>query len=103
MPTLEISEETLKKIKEQLGEDLELKEIKSMEDLIGETYLFQCARYIYYGEVKAVNSDYITLKCASIVFETGDYSNKEAEDKQSLPYNVKVMRRSIESFFKLKW
>jgi len=103
MTKIEISEETLQKIKEQLVEDIELKEINSMEDLIGETYLFQCARYIYHGEVKAVNSDYITLKNASVVFNTGDYSNDEAEDKQSLPNGVSVLRVSIESFYKLKW
>ena len=101
MPTLEVSEETLAKIKDQLGEDL--KEINSMEDLIGETYCFQCARYIYHGTVKFVNESYITLKDAGVVFETGEYSSKYAEDLQKLPNGVKIMRQSIEAFYKLKW
>lgn len=103
MPTIEISETTLEKIKEQLGEDFKMKEINNLEDLIGETYLFQCARYIYHGKVKSVNSDYIELEDAGIVFETGDYNKKEPEDRQALPYNVFVLRQSIESFYKLKW
>ena len=101
MPTIEVSEETLAKIKEQLGG--ELKEINSMEDLIGETYCFQCARYIYHGTVSLVNESYITLKDAGVVFETGEYSDKNPKDLQKLPNGVKIMRQSIEAFFKLKW
>jgi len=103
MPTLEVSEETLKKIRDQLGEELEIKEVKDMEDLIGETYLFQCARYLYHGKVKDVNSTFITLEDSGVVFETGAYDSKQPEDLQKLPYDVKVMRQSIESFCKMKW
>jgi len=103
MPTLEISEETLQKIKDQLGDELEIKEVKDMEDLIGETYLFQCARYAYHGKVKAVNSTFVTLEDAGVVFETGAYDNKQPGDLQKLPYDAKVMRQSIESFYKMKW
>lgn len=102
MRTIELSEETYEKIKDQLAKD-DIKEIESMDDLVGETYLFQCARYIYHGEIKRVTHTYIELKDASVVFNTGDYSESEAEDKQSLPNGVKVMRQSIETFFKLNW
>ena len=101
MKTLEVSSETYEKIKDQLGEDA--KEISNLDDLIGETYLFQCARYIYHGTVKSVNSTYIELKNAGVVFETGNYDNKEPEDRQKLPHNVFVMRQSIEAFYKLNW
>ena len=100
--TIEVSEETYEAIKDQLT-DSEQKEITSMDELVGETYLFQCARYIYHGEVSFVNSDYITLKNASVVFNTGEYSATEAEDQQSLPKGVKIMRDSVESFYKLNW
>ena len=103
MQKLEASEETLQKIKEQLGEDIELKEINSMEDLIGETSCFQCARYIYHGEVKSVNSDFISLKNASVVFNTGAYNADSADDMQKLPNGVNILRQSVESFYKLKW
>ena len=103
MPTLEVSEEILAKIKEQLGDELEVKEIENMDDLIGETYMFQCARYIYHGKVKSVNATYIEIENASVVFNTGDYSNSSPEDSQSLPNNAFIMRQSIEMFAKMKW
>lgn len=102
MPTLEISEEIFEKIKSQIPNE-ELKEINNLEDLIGQTYVFQCARYIYHGKVKSVNSTYIELENASVIFNTGDYNSTEAEDKQALPNNCFVFRQSIEAFFKLKW
>lgn len=97
---IEVSEETYELIKDQLGKDL--KEIKSMEELVGENYLFQCARYIYHGKVKSVNSTYIVIK-GGVVFETGDYSDKSPKDKQDLPYDIHIMRQAIESFYKMKW
>ena len=103
MPTIEISEDTLSKIKEQLGSDFQVKEIVNLDDLVGETYLFQCARYIYHGKVKTVNATYIELENAGIVFETGSYDKTEPEDRQALPHNVFVMRQGIEAFYKMKW
>ena len=102
--TIEVSEETYSKIKDQLGADEKIKEINSLEELIGETYLFQCARYIYHGEVKKITPDYIELKNAGVVFETGEYENNEPENLQKLPKgNVFVLRQAIESFYKLNW
>ena len=100
--TITVSEETYNKIKDQLLVS-EQKEIANMDDLIGETYCFQCARYIYHGEVEKVNSDFITLKNAGVVFDTGAYDANKCPDKQDLPNGCKVMRASIESFYKLKW
>ena len=102
MKTLKISDSTYDKIKDQLLEE-EAKEINNLEDLVGETYLFQCVRFIYHGKVKSVNSDYIELEKAGVVFETGDYSNKEPEDRQELPNNCFVLRQSLEAFYKMNW
>jgi hypothetical protein len=100
--TIQVSDETYEKIKSQLQAE-EQKEIKNLDDLVGETYCFQCARYIYHGKVKSVNSDYIQLENAGVVFETGEYSSSSPLDRQELPNGVQVMRNAIESFFKLKW
>ena len=100
--TIEVSEETYDKIKDQLTDE-ESKEINNMEDLIGQTYCFQCARYIYHGEVEDVNSDFITLKKSGVVFETGEYSASNPKDRQEIKKGIKVMRQAIESFYKLKW
>lgn len=104
MPILEISDETLAKIKGQLGEDLELKSIESMDDLIGEKLAFQCARYIYYGKVERVNQSYIKLSQAQVIFETGDYSRSSPDSGEVAPRGeMYVMRQAIESFYPVRW
>jgi hypothetical protein len=100
--TITISDETWEKIKDQVKEEGG-KEVESLDELVGKVYLFQCARYIYHGKVKKVTSDYIELTDASVVFETGSYDSKEAEDAQKLPNNIYVMRNALEAFFALRW
>jgi len=102
MKTLKISEETCEKIKNQL-EDEEVKPIVELEDLVGHTYIFWCARYIYHGKVKAVNSSYVTLEDAGVVYETGELGGDSAKDIQVLPHDGHVMIQSIESFTKMNW
>ena len=100
--TIEVSEETYEKIKDQLSEE-EVLEVENLNDLPGKKMLFQCARYIYYGKVKNINSTYIELEKAGIVYETGELKASSASDFQELPSNVFVMRNAIESFWKPKW
>ena len=99
--TIEISDETFEKIKDQLGEDTQ--EIETLDDLVGQKYAFQCARYIYFGKVKTINAIYIELTNASIVYNTGELKAKDAGDKQELPSNLFIMRNAIESFYQPKW
>ena len=99
--TIEVSDETFDKIKDQLGDDIQEKE--NFDDLIGKTYLFQCARYIYHGNVKSITPTYIELTKAGIVYETGELKASSPEDRQELPNNVYVMRQSIEAFYSPKW
>ena len=81
----------------------EEKPIEDLTDLIGQTYTFWCARYIYHGRVKAVNSTYVTLEDAGVVYETGEFDAKQAVDMQSLPKDCQVLWSAVESFMKLKW
>ena len=101
MPTITVSEETMERIKDQLGEDTQ--EIETLDDLVGQKYAFQCARYIYFGKVKTINATYIELTNASIVYNTGELKAKDAEDKQELPSNLFIMRNAIENFYQPKW
>ncbi len=89
-------------IKDKLSE-VEVKPIEDLKDLIGQTFTFWCARYIYHGKVKAVNSTYITLTDAGIVYETGELGAKEPLDRQATPNEVQVLWGAVESFMKLKW
>lgn len=101
--TLEISDETYEKIKSQLSEE-EVIEVNGMEDLVGKKWAFQCARYIYFGKVKSVNSTFIELDEAQVVFDTGEYSNTSPSDAQDLPKKkAMVMRQSIEAIYPVKW
>lgn len=102
MPTVELTDEQLAAVQEKLPE-LKPKIIESMDDIVGQTFIFQCARYIYHGVVRKVTPTYIELEKASVVFETGDYSSNEPADKQKTPHNIFVMRQSIEAFYKLNW
>ena len=78
-------------------------EIKNLQDLVGQIYTFWCARYIYHGKVKSVNSTYITLEDAGIVYNTGSLDAVSAEDLQGLPHECQIVWGSVESFTKLKW
>ena len=102
MKTIKISDETYDKIKDQLSED-EIEPINDLKDLVGKTYTFWCARYIYHGKVKAVNSTYLTLENAGIVYETGSLNDKKASDLQGLPNDCHILIQSIESIVKMKW
>jgi hypothetical protein len=72
MPTLEVSEETLEKIKDQLGID-SFKEINNYEDLVGGRYFFRTVTYFLTGEVKKVVGRFIYLKNAAVIFDTGRF------------------------------
>ena len=102
MKTIKISSEIYEKIKDQLNGD-EVEPINDLKDLVGKIYTFWCARYTYHGKVKAVNSTYITLEDAGIVYETGELNSKEASDLQELPNDCHVLVQSIESIIKMKW
>ena len=97
--TIEVSDETYERIQDQL----DVQEIENLDDIIGEKYAFQCARYIYFGKVKSINSTYIELSSAEIVYETGELKAKNPDNKQELPNNLFIMRNAIECFWKPKW
>jgi len=104
MPMIDVSDETLEKIKDQLGDDFEPIEVNGMGDLVDKKWAFQCARYIYFGKVKSVNPTFIELDEAQIVFDTGDYSNASPSDAQDLPkQKAMVMRQSVEAIYPVKW
>lgn len=102
MPTVELTDEQLAAVQEKLPE-LKPVVIESMDDIVGQTLVFQCARYIYHGSVRKVTATYIELEKASVVFETGEYTANQPADKQKVPNNIFVMRQSIEAFYKLNW
>jgi len=72
---------------------------EGLEKLLGKKVEIYCCRYIYYGELIGVNDLCILLEDASIIYETGSFSEKEYSDIQSLCRKEwYVQLASIESF-----
>jgi hypothetical protein len=74
MPTLEVSEEILQKIKDQFGLD-NFKEINSYEDLVGGKFFFRTVTYHSIGEVKKIVGRFAYLENASWVADSGRFMN----------------------------
>jgi hypothetical protein len=83
-----------------------LKEVIEVENeglikLLGEEVLLMCSNYFYHGKLTGVNTDCVQLENASIVYETGAFSDKGFSDIQSLHIEeFYVQKASIESFGK---
>ena len=71
---------------------------EGLESLLGEYVEVLCYRYIYHGKLSGVNTDDILITDASIIFETGKYTDKEYADIQKLGRDVYVRTASIESY-----
>lgn len=70
--------------------------------LLGERVTFFCGVYIYTGKLVGVNDNCVKIESASIVYETGRFTDKDWKDAQPLPNPVYVMLRNVESFMVLK-
>jgi len=71
-------------------------------NLMGQRVTLFCANYIYTGDLVGVNDNFVLLKNAAIVYETGSFDTKDWHDVQSLPSNWYVQTAAIESFGVLK-
>lgn len=71
--TLEISDETYEKIKEQLGVDD--REIANYEDMVGSKYYFRTVTFHLVGEVKKIVGRFVYLKGSSWVADSGRFMN----------------------------
>ena len=78
--TLEVSDETYEKIKEQIGVD-SFKEIQSLKDMIGEKYYFRTVTYHLTGRVKKVIGNLLELENAAWIADSGRFMNAIKEGK----------------------
>lgn len=83
---------------------IEIKEIsgEGLLSLMGQRVTLFCQIYIYTGKLVGVNDKYVLLEDPAIVYETGDFKEKEWKDAQSLPNQTYVFIHAIESFGILK-
>jgi hypothetical protein len=75
---------------------------EGLEKLLGERVTLFCFNYIYTGKLTGVNSNYVLLTDAAIVYETGELTTKQWADAQPLPNDWYVMTSAIESFGVMK-
>lgn len=75
---------------------------EGLEKLLGERVTLFCLNYIYTGKLIGVNASCVLLEAASIVYETGELTDKKWKDAQALPNQWYVQLNAIESFGLLK-
>ena len=80
MKTIEISEETYERIKDQLSED-ETNDLSCFRDMIGSKYFFRTVTYHLVGKVESVFGNFLYLKNASWVADSGRFMNAIKEGK----------------------
>ncbi len=72
---------------------------EGFESLLEENVLVFGLNYIYTGKLVGVNSTFIKIEGARIVYETGTFSDKQYKDAQALPVSEWYIQTSaIESF-----
>ena len=77
-------------------------ENEGLVGLLGKNVTLFCTNYVYTGKLTGVNDDFVKLDEASIVYETGAFTEPKWKDAQRLPTTVYVMIPAIEMFTILK-
>jgi len=72
--TIEISDETYEKIKDQLSSD-EIKEIHSYEDLVGKKLFIRTVNYHHIGKVDKIVGNFLFMKNTVWVADSGRFMN----------------------------
>ena len=72
--TIEVSEETYNRIKDQLGEEEKL-DISGLQDLVGKKFFFRTVTYHIIGKVEKVVGNIAQLSTASWVADSGRFMN----------------------------
>lgn len=82
-----------------------IEEVKGegLESLMGKVITLFCINYIYTGKLVGVNSTCVKLENPKIVYETGEFTEKEWKDAQELPHKYfYVATQAVESFGEMK-
>ena len=75
---------------------------EGLESLMGQMVTLFCLNYIYHGKLIGVNTTFVKLEKASIVYATGAFTDKKFADAQGLPNDWYITTSTIESFGILK-
>jgi hypothetical protein len=72
VPTIEVSEETLAKIRKQFPEEAAL-ELESLDELVGQKWFFRTVTYHLVGKVKKRLGSFVILQDASWIANSGRF------------------------------
>ena len=75
MPTIEISEETLEKIKQQLGADFQPLDVNDLDDFVGGKWFFRTVTYHLVGKVTKRIGKFFKMEDASWIASSGRFMN----------------------------
>ena len=76
---------------------------EGLEGLLGERVLLMCANYFYHGKLVGINTDCVLLEDAAIVYETGEWSAKQFQDRQPIGVDKFYVNKAfIESYGAMK-
>lgn len=80
---------------------VEVQEIENegLIKLMGKRVTFFCMNYIYTGVLLGVNEDCVLLGDPAIVYETGDFKNKEYSDEQKINMKEGYLQKTSFEFF----
>ena len=70
--TIEISEETYEKLKDQLSEK-ELQDVSKLDDLVGNKYFFRTVTYHMLGKVEKRFGNFLVLSNSSWIADSGRF------------------------------
>jgi hypothetical protein len=74
-------------------------ENEGLISLLGESVMIYALSWIYAGKLAGVNDECILLENASIVYETGPFTESGYKDAQLLPgKKIYIMKANIEAF-----
>ena len=74
-------------------------EVEGFDALLGEDVLIFALNYIYAGKLVGVNTTFVQLEGARIVYETGPFTDKTYKFAEKLPSDLWYVQTSaIESF-----
>lgn len=75
---------------------------EGLEALLGKRVTLYCANYIYTGKLEGVNDKFVKLSDAGIVYETGEFKNKQWANHEPFPQAWYVVLSAVESYGELK-
>ena len=78
-------------------------ENEGFEKLMGETVTLFCLNFFYNGKLVGVNSGCVLLEDPKIIYETGEWKDKNWKDVQSLGIDeLYIQKQAIEAFARTK-